>query len=326
MSFKEHLGRLARRAAAGAIAAIALASCGGGTYQQNPFVPDRILTFGDEGNSLIGAQGLKYSINALSPTTNQIDCSLSPLWTQVLANSYSISYTRCNTQAVASPQGFDFSTVNATIADTATQVQAFLAGDAFLGNDLVTIWVGMHDLLEDYRTNGSTDDVQTLENDMHAAGANLATLVNQIVGTGAKVILLTLPDMGQSPFAFKENLRGDFDRASLLSKMSQSFNNGLRSNIINDGSKIGLVLVDNIVDIATRSPGSNGLVSDPNQEPGCQLSAPLPNCTDATLVTDPGKNSSQPGIFLWADDTHLAPTLQQDIGNEALTRAHDNPF
>ena len=48
MSFRETLSRTTARVAAGLMAVAALASCGGGTYQVNEFVPARILSFGDE--------------------------------------------------------------------------------------------------------------------------------------------------------------------------------------------------------------------------------------------------------------------------------------
>lgn len=326
MFFKEHLGRVALRAAAGLVAVVALASCGGGTYQVQAFVPARILTFGDESNMLSGAQGLKYSINGLSTTTGNIDCSVNPLWTQILANSYNISYANCNTQEVASPAAFDRSTLNATVDDTVKQVAAFQAGDAFQGNDLVTIWVGVHDVINEYQTNGSGDDATTLVNTMRGNGATLASLVNSIVATGAKVILLTVQDIGDSPFANTENQRGDFDRATLLSQMVAGFNNSLRSNIVNDGSKIGLVLVDDIVHNAVRSPGSYGLVTSSEFTQGCETLAPLPTCTADTLVTDTATNKNSSSIWLWADATHLAPTAHTQIGNSAVSRAHSNPF
>jgi outer membrane lipase/esterase len=326
MFFKEHLGRIASRAVAGLVAVAALASCGGGTYQVHPFVPARILTFGDESNSLVGAQGLKYSINGISTTTDQVDCSVNPLWTQVLANSYNITYTRCNFQQLASPEGFDFSTLNATVADTVNQVSAFEAGDTFNGNDLVTIWVGAHDVLNEYQANGSSNDINTVGPAVRGNAATLAALVNQIITTGAKVILVTVPDLGQSPFATLEDQRGDFDRAALLSQMTSAFNNSLRSDIVNDGSKIGLVLADDVVNGAVRNPNGSGLISDPSVVQGCQATAPLPTCNDNTLVTDPGKNSDLPGIYLWADGTHLASYAHTQIGNQAVSRAHSNPF
>ncbi len=326
MLFKENLGRFALRAVAGLAAVVALASCGGGTYQVHAFVPGRIITFGDESNSLVTTQGLKYSINGLSLTTNQIDCTVNPLWTQVLANSYNISYTNCNSQQIASPQGVDRSTLNATVSDVANQVAAFQAGDSFNDNDLVTVWVGAHDILDEYNTNGSGDQVNDLVNAVRGNAITLAGVINGIVATGAKVIVLTIPDMGLSPFAATENQRGDFDRADLLSQMSLGFNNALRSNVVNDGSKIGLVLVDDIVKGAVRNPGGAGLIDAPNVTYGCIDIAPLPNCDNGTLKTDPGKNSDAQSIYLWADATHLAPYAHLQIGNEASSRAHSNPF
>ena len=82
MLFKERLGRIAMRAVTGMAAAGALAvlaSCGGGTYQQQAFVPARLLVFGDESSRLQGAQGLKYSINEVSNITGETDCTLNPI-------------------------------------------------------------------------------------------------------------------------------------------------------------------------------------------------------------------------------------------------------
>ena len=169
MFFQEHLGRIAARAVAGIVAVAALASCGGGTYQVTAFVPARILTFGDESNQLVGAQGLKYSVNTLSPFTHLVDCSLGPLWDQALATSYGLVYANCNIEAVVSPGAFDMSTLNATVDDVVAQVNAFQSGDTFNGNDLVTIWVGAHDVLNDYQANG-TGDEPTLISDMQGAG------------------------------------------------------------------------------------------------------------------------------------------------------------
>ena len=325
MFFQEHLGRFAARAVAGIVAVAALASCGGGTYQVTAFVPARILTFGDESNQLVGAQGLKYSVNTLSSFSDLVDCSLGPLWTQTLASSYGLVYANCNVEAVVSPGAFDLSTVGATVDDVVAQVNAFQSGDTFNGNDLVTIWVGAHDVLNDYQSNG-TGDQPTLVSDMQASGQTLANLVNSIAATGAKVILLTMPDMGTSPFAFNENQRGDFDRAQLLSKMSDGFNLGLRSNILNDGSKIGLVLVDDYTRNAVRSPGSFGLIALDNEAYACLDTAPLPSCTTDTLNVDPNTGAVPTANYMWADPTHLAPSAHAYIGSQAANRAHSNPF
>ena len=327
MSFKNHLGRIAARAAAGIVATAALASCGGGTYQVTAFVPVRILSFGDESSKLIGSQGLKYSINGVSTATNQIDCTLNPLWTQTLAASYGLVYSNCNTNAVISPQAIDETTIDGTVDDVVNQVNAFQSLDTFNSSDLVTIWVGMHDVINEYKANGTGDNSATLINDMQSAGATLAKVVNAITAAGAKVVLLTIPDMSESPFGFAESQRGDFDRAGLLSDMSTAFNLSLRSNIINDGSKIGLVTVDDYIRSTVKSPGSFSLISLPNESYGCDKNvAPLPNCTTLTLSNDPSTGLAATANYLWADDTHLGASAQTYIGNQAVSRAHSNPF
>ena len=328
MLFNERLGRIVTRAALGVAAAgalVALASCGGGTYQQQTFVPARILSFGDESSRLEGAQGLKYSINGISTATLQIDCSQNPIWNQALANSYSLVFADCNVNASFETDAIDLTTVNGTVDDVVNKVAAFQAGDTFNGNDLVTIWVGMHDVLAEYQAN-ATGDESVLLTDMNEQGQKLAGVVNAIAAAGAKVILLTIPDMSYTPYGYVESQRGDFDRAKLLSDMSTQFNLGLRSNILNDGSKIGLVLVDDLVRNATRSPGSYGLISLPNQTYGCLDSAPLPTCTPDTLRNDPSTGQQATSSFLWADATHLGNVLQTQIGNQAVSRAHSNPF
>jgi hypothetical protein len=329
MLFKENLGRIALRAAAGFAAAgalVALASCGGGTYQVTAFVPARIITFGDESSRLEGAQGLKYSINGVAADSQQIDCNTAPLWTQYLASSYGLVYANCNSNAAPEASALDLTKVNATVDDLDDAVTAFQAGDTFNGNDIVTIWVGMHDVLGEYQANGNGGDQSSLLDAMNGQGQKLARTVNMIAAAGAKVILLTIPDMSYTPYAFVEDQRGDFDRAKLLSDMSTQFNLGLRSNIINDGSKIGLVLVDDLVRNATRSPGSFGLIALDNQSYGCLDTAPLPTCTSDTLRPDPSTGQEGQAAFMWADATHLGSVLQGQIGQQAQSRAHSNPF
>ena len=328
MNFNEPQRRLAARtiaamAAAGAL--VALASCGGGTYQQQSFVPARILTFGDESSRLQGSQGLKYSINGVSQNTGDVDCNIFPIWTQVVATSYGLVYPNCNEDASLQVDAIDLTKVNGTVADVVNAVDAFQAGDTFNGNDLVLIWVGMHDILNDYAANASADETVPLA-DMNAAGTTLAGVVNQITKAGGKVVLLTVPDFSNSPFGYVEAQRGDFDRAKLLSDMTTQFNLGLRSNIVNDGSQIGLVEPDTLVRNAARNPGQFGLIALANQSYGCLDTAPLPTCNDDTLRNDPSTGQPAQQAFMWADATHLGSTLQQQIGSQASGRAHANPF
>jgi phospholipase/lecithinase/hemolysin len=215
--------------------------------------------------------------------------------------------------------------VNGTVQDVVRQVAAFQAGDTFNGNDLVLIWVGMHDILDDYAAN-ATGDEGVLLGDMRSAGSTLADLVNAVADAGGKVMLLTVPDMSQSPFAYLEAQRGGFDRLKLLSDMSTNFNLGLRTRIVNDGSRIGLVEVDTIVRDDVRNPAGAGLIADANAVVGCIDAAPVPTCSTDTLNDDPATGPLAPSAILWADATHLGSTAQGQIGKEAVRRAHGNPF
>lgn len=327
MSLREHLSRAASRAVAGLVAVGAmatLASCGGGTYQVSNFQPARVIVFGDESSRLEGAQGLKYSINGFN-SNRQLDCTVNPLWTQTVTNSFGLVFQNCNPNAAYNITALDLTTVNGTVDTVVTQVAAFQAGDTFNYNDLVLIWVGMNDIVTEYQANGAGDQ-PTLLADMKSQGTTLANTVNAIAAAGAKVIILTVPDMSYSPFAYTEAQRGDFDRSKLLSDMSTYFNLGLRSNIVNDGSKIGLVLVDDFVRNAVRAPSYYSLISNDNQTPGCQDTAPLPTCTTDTLRNDPSTSQAATAGFLWADPTHLGSVGQTQIGNLALSRARSNPF
>ncbi len=328
MFSREHLSRIATRAAAGLVAVgalAALASCGGGTYQVTAFAPARMLSFGDESSRLEGSQGLKYSINQISGTTLQVDCTQSPIWNQALATNYGLVFANCNPNASNDINAIDLTTVGGTVNDVVNKVAAFQAGDTFNYNDIVTVWVGMNDIIDAYQANG-TGDQTALLTDIKQAGATLAGVVNNIANAGAKVILLTVPDMSYTPYGYVESQRGDFDRAKLLSDMTTQFNLGLRSNIVNDGSKIGLVLVDDLVRNAVRSPGSYGLISLDNQSYGCLDTAPLPTCTNDTLRNDPSTGQAANASFLWADATHLGSVLQGQIGTQAVNRARSNPF
>jgi outer membrane lipase/esterase len=327
MLFKENLGRIAMRAVAGLVAAgslATLASCGGGTYQVTAFAPARVLTFGDESSRLEGSQGLKYSINGVVNASHQTDCTIAPIWNQTVANSYGLIYANCNPTASNVTNAIDLTTVNATVDDVVSKVAAFQAGDTFNYNDLVTIWVGTHDILNEYQANGAGDQATLLAN-MRSQGATLANVVNSIAAAGGKVLLLTVPDLADSPFGYAESQRGDFDRLKLLSQMTTQFNLGLRSNIVNDGSKIGLVLVDDLVHNVARNPGGFGLIQLANQTAGCLDTAPLPTCTPDTLRSDPVTGQETTG-YMWADATHLGSVLQTQIGNQASNRAHTNPF
>ena len=283
-------------------------------------MPARILVFGDESSRLEGAQGLKYSINGISPATRPDRLhGRSRSGRRRSPTRYGLVFANCNPNASFDTDAIDNTTVNGTVADVVQKVAAFQAGDTFNGNDLVTIWVGMNDILNDYQANASRRRDR-------AAGGHEASRARRSPASSTrsptparKVLMLTVPDMSYSPFGYTEAQRGDFDRAKLLSDMSTQFNLGLRSNILNDGSKIGLVLVDDLVRNAVRSPGSFGLIALANQTlrlPRHRAAAHLHEQHAAQRPVD-GPAGARPA-FMWADATHLGSTLQAQIGSQAV--------
>ena len=116
----------------------------------------------------------------------------------------------------------------------------------------------------------------------------------------------------------------DIDRSALLSQLSQRFNASMRATIVNDGRRIGLILLDELVRTVFNFPGTLGFsvlsvgVCDLTKS---ALTPPSSlDCTPQTLVTGGGSS------FFWADNLHLSAAAQLSLGSSAITRAQNNPF
>jgi len=295
-----------------------LAGCGGGGTQIQPFVPTGIYAFGDE-TSVITTQGNKYSVNAVSATSTALVCQNNPIWIQILATRFNLTFAECNPNNLAAPQGQIFAQPGAAVADFQHQLDVFFSTRSFTGTDLATVLVGANDVLDLYRQFPNLT-VSSLEAAATAAGANLAAQVNRAATAGAKVIVSTVPDQGLTPYAIAETLvRTDYNRGQLLTQLTTAFNTGLRLNLINDGHMIGLVLADEMLESAVKYPAAYGFrdVIDP----ACLSIVSLPNCSDSTLVS--GATST---TWLWADTLHFGTGGHRQLGNLAQARAANNPF
>ena len=302
--------------ACGVAAGLALlASCGGSGQQVEPFAPTRVLVFGDE-QSLLQPDGKKYSINALD-TAGALNCAAFPVWTQSLAANFGMVFPGCP-GTVAEPQGRMYATVNARVADVATQINAHLGGDTFSRTDLVTVFAGLHDILDIYAQFPGRSSID-LNNDAKAAGAALAAQINRIARADGRILYVTLQDMGRTPFALAERIAnpGGVDRAALLSALTKSFNDALKFNVINDGRLIGLVSEDDLSVAVTNNLGGFANFTDA----ACLDTVALVDCTSATLVANASATA-----FYWADKTHLSAGGQATLSQAALVRARGNPF
>jgi len=316
-----NVNRKARAAlCAGMLAAAALlSSCGGGEQVQT-FTANRVIAFGDE-FSVINIDGSKYSINALlGGTTNQLDCSGNPLWIQSVAAIYGLVFPQCPGTA-ADPTSRIYAANGAMVADLSGQIDQHLsAGGGFTANDLVTVLVGANDVIAQFQQFPGVAEVQLSAN-LTSAGAALAAQVNRLAGFGAKVLIVTVPDMGLTPAAGDRSVGSTDGNPALLTRLSTKFNDALLANLLNDGHKIGLVQLDEYlkaVDTATINAQAGATFSNTTL-PACAVA--LPRCTTNTLVAD-----AVNGSWLWADGRHIGATGQASLASLAVSRAQNNPF
>ena len=313
------LARFATALVAGAL----VAACGGGG-QVNPFAPTRVLAFGDE-ISTLEPDGRKYSINGYKQVTvngvatddlTTLDCTRLPIWTQTVATSFGLAFDRCLGTATAAT-GQMLARPGQKVADFAAQVAA-VQGAGFGEKDLALVMFGMNDLLELYgRYTGTNRD--TLIAEARTRGAALGAQVNALALRGPAVVVLTVPDIGLSPYALAQNTAGDTSRSRLISDLVATFNNRMSVELINDGRLIGLVYADVEVQNNVKLKESYGLINV--TQAACQTSAVLPACTTATLVS-----TASATTWLWADSLLLSPAGQARLGLLAESRARNNPF
>ena len=272
-----------------------LAGCGGET--RDPFQPARLHVFGDEASRLEG-DGQRHGINGLT-SGGAIDCSARPIWVQSVAASTGRVFAECNPGGAA-PTAFMNATVNARVVHVEAALYAYRSADARPG-DLITVAVGLHDVLDVLAAGGSADAQAAA---LDARGRQLAAAVNATVRIDGPVALLaTVPDVGRTPFALTQPAGG----AALLTRLSESFNSGLRRGIVNDGRRIGLVDAYNLVQVMAQRPADFGL-ADATQAACNANVAPLPDCTTTTLVV-----GATADTWLWADSVRPAPAAGRPV-------------
>jgi len=326
MTFSSKAKPQARRTAVGATGALlatilgalalgSIAACGGSTTQLEPFLPGRLLVFGDD-TSALTQTGRKYGVNAVN-ATGGLDCASEPIWVQAVAASYGFEFAECNPTATE-PKAFMRAFAGAKVGDVAAQVEAQVAAGGFRANDLATVLGGSNDILELYAQYPSRS-VDSLLAESSLRGQQLAGVVNRLVGLGVKVVVSDLPDIGLSPYARAQQALdpNGLNRAGLISRMVTAFNQQLGVKVLLDGRFVGLAQTELRFKVIGTAPGAFGFgnISD------ALCLTPLPNCTTSTLVT--GGNTAS---YLWADDTRLSPGGHSQLASLAIDRAQRNPF
>ncbi len=312
------------------LAAVLLASCGGGT-QIESFAPRRVIAFGDE-SSLIQSSK-KYTVNGLVFDTDStvtppvsaprqppvFECNSNLIWVQQLANSYRFAFAECPVAGFATLNQTMQAVVDAKAASLNGQIDNFLgAAGPFASTDLVTVLVGTKDILD--AAQGAADPGAAAE----LAGRQVGDAVVRITNLGAKVIVSTIPDVGFTPYAISREA-GAPGTVAQLSNLSRLFNTALRLKLqdVRDGGRaVGLVLADEMVLSMVRNPIAFGFnVID---KPVCATAA-ITDCTVITLDST-AVATSYGADWLWADALHLGASAQSRLGGLAVSRARSNPF
>ena len=254
--------------AAALAATMLLAACGGSGEPTTRFHATRVIAFGDETSLSVDlnndSNGSKYSVNAVvSDTDPTILCGASPIWSQSVAALYGLVFPECNppATAVALPTSRIRAAFGARAADLSAQIDAQAAESPLNAGDMVTVLVGENDVVAEYLQYPAVSVDQLIAN-VEAEGAEVGRQVNRITDTGARVILSTIVDVGFTPFSVNETLaHADTNRAALLSQLSQRFNASMRATIVNDGRKIGLILLDELSVQVVNFPGFQGFTN-----------------------------------------------------------------
>lgn len=292
-----------------------LASCGGGTAQIEPFVPRQIIFIGDQTVGLL-PDGRRYGINALN-TDNNFDCAQLPIWSQQLADNFGIATDFCG-GGVGAP-AVTRAVANAKAADIEGQISAQIAATGVTSKDLFVVMVGMNDIIDLFENftgdrscdqNNNNPPAGSLMRELRDRGAFVASQLNRIFGAGGRAIVSTVHDLGLTPYA---RTRG---QTALLTCMTFTFNARVRVDPIQDGRFWGLVLADDDTKAIVQSPSSFGVTNV--TDPACAMAPP--DCTTATL------NPNATAAYLWADDRHFGPLMHNQMANQAITRARNNPF
>lgn len=262
-------------------------------------------------------------------------CYDSPLWIQIVARNYGKGYnSQCpmegGTGAVTYAEG------GAKVASVATQVAAHRG--ELNSETLVTLMAGQNDVLELYaqlKANAITLDSARAE--LTNRGGALAAIANDIIKTGARVLLVRLPDLGLSPLAREEGRTED------LRKLTLAFNEGILNKITNDGRKIALFnfydytnymdeyvrdnrTYDNIGNMSAPLCSDTVYKPDTTQVAGGSV-APLYAgdgllyCSSLTLNSGASTTS-----YFWASKTNMGPAAHSSLGTRAYDLADNNPL
>lgn len=254
------------------LAALTLASCGGGT-QAKKFVPESLVVFGDD-FSLITSDGVAgvaanegatYGAAKFEPgSAGPYDCEAYFNWVMYFANSVGFKFTNeCSKQIstrtdlktavmlandpvdvrVDNDTSVELAVTNAGADAISARMQANLS--LLNKGTLVTVNAGRADIVKAYRAYlASPSSLSVLEEQLEQTGRRFARSLKPVVNTGARVLLILSPGLGESPLANTDGKKAE------LKALSAAFNKGLEleAAVVATGQQLGLVRLDQVLD------------------------------------------------------------------------------
>lgn len=304
--------------------------CGGSTSPVQAYYPQRLIVFGDENSALIddgNHNAWKYSVNGINATTNERDCTTLPIWVQGVANRFGLVFAECNPGGVTYPNALMWARPGATVEDPTIGLAQQIALQQVNGlgtGDLVTVMIGNNDIVALFNQVqvGQLSQPDALAEARRRGGVT-AQLVNQLLALNTRLLLVTIPDLGNSPYAIAAEQLVAGSRA-LLSILTSEYNTTLRTGIDStryDGRNYGLVLGDDIVASAISTPST--YLGSPANITDAVCVVALPHCTSAPSDLVPDGSA---GGYLWADNLHVAPTTHNQLASQATSRVTTLPF
>ena len=259
-------------------------------------------------------------------------CVNNRLWIQLVANAYGLGYqSQCPDDSAGA---VSHAAAQARVADVVSQIDTHLG--ELTDKTLVTVQAGQNDVLDLYDdvTAGDLSE-DAARNELRARGRTLGQALNRIMDRGARILIMTVPDLSFSPYARAGGSAG----MARMQALVVAFNEGLlgTGSFNNNGNLIARVKGYEQIQTMAENASSYGLVnvSDAACEYGRRADTATYDRVEAsdtsldyglycnTFTLRSGATSTN---YLWATSVHLSPAAHASLGNLAYTRAQDNPF
>jgi phospholipase/lecithinase/hemolysin len=272
-----------------------LTACGAGSIK-DPFVPSRIVVFGD--NMSVRTAGARYTVNGSGGLDN---------WSDQVASNYGVT----NIVAKAQPE--------ALVSGVDAQIAAH--GATYLESDLILVTAGFRDIINLAQTPGANT------NAARALGQSYGEAIRRAVNNGAKKVLpLNMYDFSKQYGALTTKVSSE----ALMKSLIRAFNDGLKINLESPyvGDNVRLIDAEFYMNLVINAPASYGFsdsktvvcsITDPGA--GIGLGAGQRNASLCNTGNVDSVFTSTYDSYVYADSVYLTPAVHRSVGRYAHTGA-----